>query len=96
MTDDFGIAESMNQFFSSVSSYIGKYGQLDYVCDRKLLDIQCSTAEVENHSKVLDIYKSRSPSPDNISPRVLIGINLFLSRFSLMYRGLYRLFTLNK
>ena len=45
------------------------FPEFDYVCDQKLSDIQCSTTEVENHLKVLDIYKS--PGPDNISPRVL-------------------------
>ena len=71
ITDDFGTAESMNQFFSSVftSENMDNFPEFDYVCDQKLSDIQCSTTEVENHLKVLDIYKS--PGPDNISPRVL-------------------------
>ena len=71
ITDDFGIAETMNQFFSSVftSENMDNFPEFDYVCDQKLSDIQCSTTEVENHLKVLDIYKS--PGPDNISPRVL-------------------------
>jgi hypothetical protein len=69
--DDLSIAESMNQFFSSVftSENLDNLPEFDYACDKKLSDIQCSINEVENHLKNLDIYKS--PWPDSISPRVL-------------------------
>ena len=55
-TDDLSIAESMNQFFSSVfrSENLDNLPEFDYACDQKLSDIQCSINEMENQLKDFD------------------------------------------
>ncbi|CAB4039588.1 Hypothetical predicted protein, partial [Paramuricea clavata] len=70
-TDDQGIADSMNSYFSSVFT-VGNYDNipvLDYIVDERLENIRCSVDEVGK--LLLNLKVETSPGPDNIPARIL-------------------------
>jgi hypothetical protein len=71
LTDDQGIANSMNSYFSSVFT-VENYDNipvLDYIVDERLENIRCSVDEVGKLLLYLKVEKS--PGPDNIPARIL-------------------------
>lgn len=71
ITDDLGIAESMNTYFSSVftEEVFEYFPSVNRVVEDELCDIVCTTEEVEKYLKNLDVNKS--PGPDGIPPRIV-------------------------
>ena len=71
MTDDLSIAQSRNQFYSSVftSEDCDNFPNFHYVVTSKLSNIYCSANEIEKLLKNLNAYKS--PGSDGLSPRIL-------------------------
>ena len=71
LTDDLSITQSMNQFYSSVSTSedCDNFPNIDYVVTSKISNIYCSVNEIEKLLKNLNAYKS--PGPDGFSPRIL-------------------------
>ena len=70
ITDDEGIAQEMNLYFSSVftqeQSNLPEFGS---IINDRLSGIFCTTSEVEKYLKALNAHKS--PGPDLIPPRIL-------------------------
>ena len=71
LTDDLSIAQSRNQFYSSVftSEDCDDLPNFDYVVTSKPSNIYCSVNEIEKLLKNLNAYKS--PGPNSLSPRIL-------------------------
>ncbi|CAB3998937.1 Hypothetical predicted protein, partial [Paramuricea clavata] len=70
-TDDQGIADRMNSYFSSVIT-VENYDNipvLDYIVDERLENIRCSVDEVGK--LLLNLKVEKSPGPDNIPARIL-------------------------
>jgi hypothetical protein len=71
LTDDQGIADSMNSYFSSVFT-VENYDNipvLDYIVDERLENIRCSVDEVGK--LLLNLKVEKSPGPDNIPAHIL-------------------------
>lgn len=71
LTDDYDIACSMNEYFSSVFTVENHdtFPTLNRIVDKKLENIHCSTNEVKKH--LLNLKPNKSPGPDNIPSRIL-------------------------
>ena len=71
ITNDLGIAESMNTYFSSVftEEVTEDFPTLNRMVNDELRDIQCTTEEVESYLRNIDANKSSGP--DGISPHVV-------------------------
>ena len=71
VTDDLSIAQSLNQFYSSVftSEDCDNFPNFDYVFTSKLSNIYCSANEIEKLLENLNAYKS--PESDGLSLRIL-------------------------
>ena len=71
ITDEYGIAEEMNYYFSSVfTKEQNNLLEFDNFMGDKLNNILCNANEVERHLKELNAHKSQGPDL-TISPRIL-------------------------
>ena len=79
LTDDSGIAQSVNSYFSSVfiTEDYANFPRQDCSVDKKLANIDCSVNEVKRH--LLKLETNKSPGPDHIRPCILKSCALELT-----------------